>query len=193
MGGEPMRACIAWAIAAIVLTATPAAAAKRVALVVGNENYTSLTRLYNPKRDAQRLADMLARHGFDVISCDGQRPGCFDLTRAELLDAFERLRDKAKGADLALVFYAGHGMEVEGAGNVLAAVDMELDCTRKAMRRAVLLQNLFEAAAGARQKIVILDACRNNPLLDRCPPERGFEPVAFGKFDMPSAEGFMLV
>lgn len=147
-----MRSSILSTIAALLITAAPAEAQlqKRVALVIGNEKYQSLTRLYNPRRDAERLAGLLAANGFDVISCDGQRPGCFDVTREGLEIALETLRDKAKGAELALVFYAGHGME--GAkGNVLAPVDMELDCARQSMRRAVLLQDLFEGIAGARQ------------------------------------------
>ena len=189
-----MRPIILFAIAALCLVVTPANAhaQKRVALVIGNEDYKTLTRLYNPKRDAERLAGLLASNGFDVISCDKQRPGCFDLTSQDLRDALETLQDKAKAAELALVFYAGHGME--GAkGNVLAPVDMDLDCAGQSMKRAVLLQDLFEAVAGARQKIVILDACRNDPLGERCPAARGFEPVAFGKFNVPAGESLMLV
>lgn len=104
-----------------------AQAAKRVALVVGQGTYANLTELSNPKLDARRMAALLARHGFEVIACEGATPGCFDLTRAGLVTALKTLEAKAKGAELALVFFAGHGMEA-AEGNVLAPVDASVDC-----------------------------------------------------------------
>jgi hypothetical protein len=67
--------------------AKPAVAEGRVALVVGNDAYQSLSKLANPGADAGELASVLAANGFEVISCDGKRPGCFDLTREGLQDA----------------------------------------------------------------------------------------------------------
>lgn len=94
------------------LSSIPAWSEKRVALVIGNQNYSSLAQLYNPAADAQSLATLLAANGFDVISCDGgQHIGCFDLKREGFLDALDTLKDKSSDADLALVFYSGHGME----------------------------------------------------------------------------------
>ena len=60
---------------------------RRIALVVGQGAYTSPTELANPRLDARRMAALLTRHGFDVIACDGSNPGCFDLTRVDLLAA----------------------------------------------------------------------------------------------------------
>src|SRR5262245_57746837 len=180
-GDLSVRIFILSAIAALLLAAAPAAAQspKRVALVIGNDTYQSLTRLNNPRLDAGRLSGILAASGFDVISCDGRRPGCFDLTRATLLDALETLERKAQGAELALVFYAGHGMQLsrgkvqDGASsNVLAPVDLEFDCADMGMTRGVPVEEVFRAVAGARQRIVILDACRNDPF-QQC-PKRGF-------------------
>jgi uncharacterized caspase-like protein len=123
-------------------------APRRVALVVGNDAYRALTPLGNPRLDAGRLAALLQSNGFEAISCDGKRPGCFDLDRAGMLDALETLAQKAKGADLALVFYAGHGMETPADGNILAPVDMEvLDCATRALRRVVPLADVFKAVA----------------------------------------------
>jgi uncharacterized caspase-like protein len=113
-----VRAFILSALAALLLAAAPHAAAqspKRVALVIGNETYQSIAPLRNPRLDAGRLAGILAASGFEVVSCDGKRPGCFDLTRAGLLDALETLERKVQGAELALVFYAGHGMQLSKA------------------------------------------------------------------------------
>src|SRR5262245_48109212 len=170
-----------------------AQAPRRVALVIGNDTYQVLTPLSNPRLDAGRLAATLAGNGFEVISCDGKRPGCFDLTRAQMLDALDALERTANGADLALIFYAGHGMETARDGNVLAPVDMEvLDCATRALRRVVPLADVFKAMAGARQRIVVLDACRNDPLAD-CPPVRGSRPVSFTTLTAPEAESFLLV
>src|SRR5262245_16616561 len=122
-----MLASVFLAIAALLVIAgaAEAQAQKRVALVIGNDAYQSLSRLNNPALDADRLAVLLEANGFEVLKCDGQRPGCFDLTREALQDALDTLQDKAKGADLALVFYSGHGMR--GAdGDVLAPINMEV-------------------------------------------------------------------
>jgi tetratricopeptide (TPR) repeat protein len=189
-----MQAFVFSAIAALLLMAglAQAEAPRRVALVVGNDVYQSLSPLHNPGLDARTLATILDANGFDVIKCDGQKPGCYDLTREGLLDALDRLREKAEGAELALVFYSGHGMETKADGNVLAPVDMEVvDCATRALRRSLPLENVFKAMAGARQKIVILDACRNDPFA-QCPKARGFAPVSFGALAVP-AESFMLV
>ena len=189
-----MLAIIFTAIAALLLmvVSADATAPRRVALVVGNGGYQALSPLHNPALDARTLANILDANGFDVLKCGDQRPGCFDLTREGLLDVLDRLRDKAEGADLALVFYSGHGMETKADGNVLAPVDMEVvDCATRALRRGVPLENVYKAVAGAREKIVILDACRNDPFA-QCPRSRGFVPVSFGNLSVP-AESFMLV
>src|SRR5215467_10087059 len=104
-----MLAFIFSAVTALLLMVGSAQAdpPKRVALVVGNDGYRSLSPLHNPGLDARTLATILDANGFDVIKCDGQRPGCFDLTREGLFDALDKLRERAEGAELALVFYSG--------------------------------------------------------------------------------------
>ena len=104
---------------ALILMAT-AAQARRVALVIGQNAYyggasptIGLPPLENPKNDAKRLAAILKKHEFELIGCGGSDLGCHDLTRADLVAALAKLEDRAKGADLALVFFAGHGMATE--------------------------------------------------------------------------------
>ena len=98
-------------------------AQRRVALVIGQNAYSALDPLVNPRLDAQRMAKTLAAHGFDVIACDEKTPGCFDLTRDGLTKALATFAAKAKGADLALVHYAGHGLETD-AGNIVARTSL---------------------------------------------------------------------
>ena len=173
--------------------AAPAAPApdKRVALVIGNNAYKELHALDNPGADAQSLAEMLAARGFDTISCDGKRPGCFDLTRDGLSAAIGQLKAKSQDAALAFVFYAGHGMEA-AEGNVLAPIDADIDCERQQVARGVLVDEVLEALAGAQQKIVVLDACRDNPLGQICPPATKAK-LTFRDFKVPNAGNFLLV
>lgn len=162
------------------LAAGPARAEKRVALVIGNQAYTNLSILNNPVADASSLATLLAVNGFDVISCDGKRPGCFDVNRDGMLDALETLKDKSLGADLVLIFYTGHGMEGR-EGNLLAPIDTSFDCTTRTVHRAVLLSHLLKSMERAQNKLVILDGARNDPI-PACPP-KGFVPVSCASFD----------
>ncbi|MGO9172280.1 MAG: caspase family protein [Rhodomicrobium sp.] len=176
------------------IAAAGAAPDKRVALVIGNEAYDplrALHRLVNPGFDAQSLAQVLAQHGFDVISCDGKRPGCFDLTRDGLTAAIKQLAAKSQGAGLAFVFYAGHGMQA-AEGNVLAPLDASFDCATQQVERGVLVDEVLEALAGAKQKIVVLDACRNDPLGKLC-RSPGKAKLSFRDFKIPNAGNFLLV
>ena len=168
-----------------------AAPDKRVALVIGNSAYKELHTLDNPGADAESIAKILAGRGFDTISCDGKRPGCFDLSRDGLSAAIEQLKAKSQDAALAFVFYAGHGMAAP-EGNVLAPVDASIDCERQQLARGVLVDEVMEALAGAKQKIVVLDACRNNPLGQICPPATKAK-LTFRDFKVPDAGNFLLV
>jgi uncharacterized caspase-like protein len=132
-----------------------AAQAKRVALVIGIRDYRHLSSLINPVPDAKAIAAELKVHGFEVSEY-------YNLDRADLLDALEEFKREAAGAEVALVYYAGHGMEVDGK-NVLAPTDMQVECENKTAVRSVALEQLFDASSPAPQQIVLLDACRNNP------------------------------
>lgn len=77
--------------------------------------------LDNPVPDARRMAELLGKHGFEVIACDGNMPGCVDLDHDRFLDALKGLEERAAGADLALVFFVDHGMAAEEA--ILGPID----------------------------------------------------------------------
>ncbi|MGH6816443.1 MAG: caspase family protein [Hyphomicrobiaceae bacterium] len=113
---------IAGALAALVFVVLPAPALsdKRVALAIGNSSYGSVARLSNPVNDATAVGAAFKRLGFDAVTVRYDLGA--DAMRRELL-AFEK---HASGADIAVVYYAGHGMEVDGQ-NYLIPVDAQLD------------------------------------------------------------------
>ena len=139
------------------------AQAKRVAFVVGQSAYEHLEVLSSPTRDAARLAQILQQYEFEVASCDGGSQGCFNLRHSDFSVALDQFEMRARGADVALVFFAGHGMNVAGR-NLIAPIDMSLDCSGAAAENDIALQKLIDAASGAANSIIILDASRHNPL-----------------------------
>ncbi len=180
-------------LALLTAGAGSAWAERRVALIIGNSAYENLTALSNPARDAARMAGLLAENGFEVMACGEAKAGCFDLDRGDMLDALEAFRDSAEGADVALVFYAGHGMQT-AEGNVLAPTDIEISCEDWRARRAVVLDDVLAAMAGAKDKIVVLDACRNDPMKAQQCLQRGSRPLSFGSIAVPdSTARFLLV
>jgi caspase domain-containing protein len=145
------------AIAALPAFAAPAQAdGKRVALVIGNSAYRNVAALPNPANDAGDIAAALTRLGFAVnlitnASFDGMRRALIALGR------------EASGADMAAVYFAGHGMEI-GGENWLIPVDAELKKDTDAANEAVSLQTvMLQVSNTASLGLVILDACRNNP------------------------------
>ena len=150
------RAAFVVTLATLGHGAAPAvAAADRVALVIGNSAYEHTSELANPVNDATAMRDALTRLGFDVVF----RRDADEDAMEDALGAFEEM---SAGADLALVFYAGHGMEMNGA-NYLVPVDARLSSAAAVGRETVALDDVLNAVVEARTRIVILDACRNNP------------------------------
>lgn len=140
----------------------------RVALVIGIQDYDEITKLKNPVLDASKVAKLLRDHNFTVIDK-------YDLLRADLLTVLEEFEVKSMQADVAIIYYAGHGMAA-GEKNLIAPKDMKIDCeTRKAIRE-VEVAELFAAVSGAQHQAVILDACRNDPF-PGC--DRGQDAVGF--------------
>lgn len=131
-------------------------AATRVALVIGNGAYENQSVLPNPVSDAADISESLKRLGFAVTTLTNARDG--DMRRA-LVD-FGRA---AQGADIAVVFYAGHGMEI-GGENWLLPINVRLLSDTDAESEAISLRSVSLQVGKARQLgLVILDACRNNP------------------------------
>jgi uncharacterized caspase-like protein len=142
----------------LVVAGFPAAAhaEKRVALVIGNGAYKSVPALPNPLNDAQDVAAAFARLGFDVQRV--ANAGFNDFRKA-LLEFSGRARD----ADIAVVFYAGHGIEI-GGENYLVPVDAELKTDLDTDNEAINLRTIVTAVSGAADLgLVILDACRVDP------------------------------
>jgi hypothetical protein len=142
-------------VVAILLSAG-SAQARRVALVIGNSDYKNVAALDNPGNDASDIAASFERLGFEVLKV---RNGTFDGMRRGLLDFARR----ARGSEIAIVFFAGHGMEV-GGENYLIPVDAELKADVDVDHEAIALKTVTPLVENAsRLGVVILDACRNNP------------------------------
>src|ERR1700736_1003480 len=153
-----MRFLIAAMTAAAFLASADAALAdKRVAFVVGNGAYKNVAPLPNPAVDAKSMAKLLRNVGFDVV--EGS-----NLTRDRMTEKLLDFGKKAEGADVALFFYAGHGIAVNGT-NYLLPVDADLKSEMDVKLGAAINVDLtLEQTMGdAKVKLVFLDACRDNP------------------------------
>jgi uncharacterized caspase-like protein len=143
----------------LALAILPATAAKRVALVIGNGAYQEAGTLNNPVNDAADMAKALTQLGFDaVLGLDLDRRA-FD----EKLRAFSRALDEA---DAAVLFYAGHGLQVAGR-NYLVPVDARLKSERDLDFEAIgvdFVLRQMESGREGKTNIIFLDACRDNPL-----------------------------
>jgi Caspase domain/YARHG domain len=150
---------IAVTFLAVVFT-SPAAAEKRVALVVGNSAYQSVPRLDNPRNDALLVADTLNRLGFTLVGGGAQ----VDLDKTQFDSVVQRFGNQLIGADVALFYYAGHGLQVRGTNYlvpVTANPTRETDVDFQMVDVALVLRQM--EGAGTKLNLVILDACRNNP------------------------------
>src|SRR5271170_2979702 len=145
------------AICSMWLLSQPAFAEKRVALVFGNSAYQNVNLLANPANDAGAMAAMLKSSGFDVVTLKR------DLKANEMRRALRDFSDEARDADIAIVYYAGHGMEIDGI-NYLIPVDAVLERDIDAFDEAIPLDRILTVIDPAKQlRLVILDACRDNP------------------------------
>ena len=135
----------------------PALAEKRVALVIGNSAYQNVTPLINPSNDAKAIAATLAKAGFDSVD---ER---LNLSGIETKRALREFGAKVRDADVAVIYYAGHGIELDGT-NYLIPVDAKLEVDTDVLDEAFPLDRFVVAADPAKQlRLVILDACRDNP------------------------------
>src|SRR6185369_13823494 len=143
--------------AAFLLVSEPAFAEKRVALVLGNSAYRNVAPLANPVNDSAKIASTLKDAGFDVV--DSRH----DMSAADTRRALRDFSDRARDADIAVVYYAGHGIEVDG-GNYLIPVDARLERDTDVYDEALSLDRVLLAVEPAKKlRLVILDACRDNP------------------------------
>jgi len=134
-----------------------ALADKRVALIIGNSAYDKVARLPNPTNDAALIAETFKSAGFDSVELRR------DLKVGEMRRALRDFTDKSREADVAVVYYAGHGIEVDGT-NYLVPVDAVLERDVDIYDEALSLERVLIAVEPAKQlRLVILDACRDSP------------------------------
>ena len=141
----------------LALCVAPALADRRVALVIGNSSYENVPKLPNPSADANAIAEMFKSAGFEVVDLK------IDVGHLDYKRAIRRFEDTAVDADIAVVFFAGHGIEIRGT-NYMIPIDAKLADERDAPDEAIPLDRIIEAMSGAKRlRLVIIDACRDNP------------------------------
>jgi len=183
--GNGNRGTLAALIALLfLLLVNPAAAQKRIALVVGNSAYQNITRLDNPRNDATLMADTLLGLGFTLIGGRAQ----LDLDKPALDIAVQNFGRQIQGAEVALFYYAGHGVQVNGS-NYLVPVSAnptrEADVDFQMVDINLVLRQM--QGSGTRLNLVILDACRNNPF-----GARGLRAADGGLAQMRAPEGTLI-
>jgi uncharacterized caspase-like protein len=150
---------IVWGLvlAGLCFAGGPALAEKRVALVIGNSSYDKVARLPNPANDAALVAETFKSAGFDSV--DLRR----DLKIADMRRVLRDFIAKSRDADVAVVYYAGHGIEIDGT-NYLVPVDAVLESDTDIYDEAMSLDRVLVAVEPAKKlRLVILDACRDSP------------------------------
>ncbi len=152
-----LQIVLAWVM--LIAGINVAIAEKRVALVIGNSAYQHTTSLLNPSNDAEDVTAKLRRLNFDVITGN-------DLTGNEFSQLVIDFTQRLQGADVALLFYAGHGIQFKNT-NYLVPIDAKLSNQFSLKREAIALDDVLEQMeALVPTNLVFLDACRNNPLTD---------------------------
>lgn len=151
------RSFVILVVAVLAFAPTDVLAAKRVALLIGNEKYVATSQLNNPANDVELMKASFEEAGFDSVTT------VHDVGRQAMVKALRDFEDLATGADVAIVYYSGHGMEMNGQ-NFLLPTDVKLQTDKDIEDEAVGLDRVQRSLEGATKlKLVILDACRNNP------------------------------
>jgi len=176
--------------AALLVGMHAASAESRLALVIGQSAYKSVPALPNPINDAKAVTQMLTDSGFEVSTAS-------DLSQSQIRDQLNEFAGKvaSKGGDsIALVFYAGHGVQIDGE-NFLLPVDIdpkrESDIPIQAVRLNDVLNTL--TSAPSKMRILLLDACRNNPFEKTMQRTIALKLVSKGLSNIEPEAGFMVV
>jgi uncharacterized caspase-like protein len=129
--------------------------------VIGNAAYKAVPALANPMRDAESVATTLRGVGFSTVVVSN------NASRAEMIEALRRFENEAEKAEWAVIYYSGHGVEYNGV-NYLVPVDAMLKIDRDLQDEAVPLDRVLSSVENARKlRLVILDACRDNPFVNQ--------------------------
>jgi len=178
----------AMSVVALLASGNAALADKRVAFVVGNGAYKNVPQLPNPVIDAKSMSKVLRSVGFDVV--EG-----VNLTRDKMTEKLLDFGKKAEGADVAVFFYAGHGIAVNGT-NYLLPVDADLRSEMDVKLGAAINVDvtLEQTMADAKVKLVFLDACRDNPFAAKIRSAKATRSVSVqsGLAEMKSGEGTLI-
>ncbi len=157
-----MRLFRALVLLSTLLAPAAAVAAERLALVVGMASYGSIPALKNTANDARLIAETLERIGFEVTIV-------IDAPQHRFLTELARFSFSAETADIALIYFAGHGVELRGE-NLLIPVDANVRTEEDIRLQSVSLGDLLTAVDRSRKlRIVILDSCRDNPFANLMP------------------------
>src|SRR6202011_1205295 len=179
---------VALCLICMLFTAQAAKADRRVAFVVGNGAYKNVAQLPNPPIDAKAMAKLLRNVGFEVV--EGA-----NLTRDKMTEKLLDFGKKAEGADVAVFFYAGHGIAVNNT-NYLLPIDADLKSEMDVKLGAAINVDLTleQTRAAAKVKLVFLDACRDNPFAARIRSAKATRSVAVnsGLAEMKSGEGTLI-
>ena len=172
----------------MVLSAQSAKADRRVAFVVGNGTYKNVQPLPNPAIDAKSMASVLRNIGFEVV--EGT-----NLTRDKMTERLLEFGKKAQGADVALFFYAGHGIAIGGT-NYLLPIDADIKSEMDVKLGAAINIDLTldQTMSDAKVKLVFLDACRDNPFAAKIKSNSATRSVSVqtGLAEMKSGEGTLI-
>ena len=171
----------------LLFAADAARADKRVAFVVGNGAYRNVAQLPNPPVDAKAMAGVLRNVGFDVV--EGT-----NLTRDKMTELLLEFGKKAQGADVAVFFYAGHGIAISGT-NYLLPVDADIKSEMDVKLGAAINIDLTldQTMSDAKVKLVFLDACRDNPFAAKIKSNATRSvSVQSGLAEMKSGEGTLI-
>jgi uncharacterized caspase-like protein len=172
----------------MLFTAVSAHAEKRVAFVVGNGAYKNVAQLPNPPVDAKAMAGVLRNVGFDVV--EGT-----NLTRDKMTEKLLDFGKKAQGADVAVFFYAGHGIAISGT-NYLLPIDADIKSEMDVKLGAAINIDLTldQTMSDAKVKLVFLDACRDNPFAAKIKSNSATRSVSVqtGLAEMKSGEGTLI-
>src|SRR5471032_129712 len=172
----------------MVFTAQAAKADRKVAFVVGNGAYKNVSQLPNPAVDAKAMASVLRNVGFEVV--EGT-----NLTRDKMTERLLEFGKKAQGADVAVFFYAGHGIAISGT-NYLLPIDADIKSEMDVKLGAAINIDLTldQTMSDAKVKLVFLDACRDNPFAAKIKSNTATRSVAVqqGLAEMKSGEGTLI-